>query len=158
MRSRWLLSVTACVLCTGTAAAQPTKPPRSSTGEPRAVLPADPTAPVNKLAERATLRGFAGADEMRSIVPAVGRTLAPPESSPRGYAPDRHAPRVGFDAGLSHDRALLRVQPGEKTNLIPEAAANRDFSAPTTGRQELPVRPVGPTDRSGTQAPRNSGR
>lgn len=155
MRSRWFLSAAACLLCAGLASAQPgKKPPLSSTGDPRVAVPAGLEAPTNKLAERATIRGFADDTDTRATLAApVGRTLTQAGNGERGYSSfgeQNDFKRTAVELHAVRDRGLLTLQSGDKVNRIADTTATgRLFATPETSRTVLPATPVVPNNRHG---------
>jgi hypothetical protein len=150
MRSHWLLSLSACVLCVGISEAQQ-RSNNSSVQEPRAAVPAGLQAPTNKLNERAAVRGFAANGDDRTSLPAApdSRALGQSDRSDRSYHPMGDTPRSLITPATQRDASLLRVQPGEKVNKFPDTVTGLQFAPQGDSRQTLLPGQVVPSDRHG---------
>ncbi|MBA4190349.1 MAG: hypothetical protein C0467_20370 [Planctomycetaceae bacterium] len=154
MRSRWLLSLGVCVLSSGFIDAQPTRSPASTPGETRAVVPSGVQAPINKLAERNGVRGYADASDSRAILPpaTATRQIGQPERGDRAYhvmTDPQVAARSLVTTAPARDVASYRQQPGDKVNKLPEGASTRHLAPQDSERSALPALLVVPIDRRG---------
>ena len=151
MRNPWLLALSASVLWVGISAARQQKSNTSSVKDPRAAVPAGLEAPANKMNERSAVRGFAAAGDDRTSlpIPPDPRALGQSDRSDRSYQPMGETPRSLITPATQRDPSLLRVQPGEKVNKIPEAVTGRQLATQDDSRQTLLPSQIVPGDRHG---------
>jgi tetratricopeptide (TPR) repeat protein len=145
-----------CAVAATLAHSQSNKSPNALPGEPRAVVPAGLPAPANRLPERANLRGFAETGDERARLPATsGRSLLP-DTSGRSYRPadePRLSSRMLTAEAPARDPALLRPEPGDKVNKLPDTAPNRQLNQDGNPRQLLPGRALSERRFVGSSAP-----
>jgi tetratricopeptide (TPR) repeat protein len=141
MSRLWFLSLGVCAIAATLAHSQSNQSPNALPGEPRAVVPAGLTAPANRLPERANVRGFAETGDERARLPATsGRSLLPPNGSDRSYRGVAEPSRMLTADVPARDPALLRREPGDRVNKLPDTAPNRLLNPDTSPRQLLPDR------------------